>query len=151
MLRPESLGVVAQKLVSLQTSSCPGDSLRFERHFQTPQNPPAMWETWVPSLGWEGPLEKGKAPHSSILAWRIPDCIVYGVTNSWTRLTFTFQTPTPYTSDEREPTSPMSEIFTLKKTLPAFSKTTTSYVLFFQKNLFLFIFKIGYLLSTDSL
>ena len=34
-------------------------------------NPPAMWETWVQSLGWEGPLEKGKATHSSILAWRI--------------------------------------------------------------------------------
>ena len=33
---------------------------------------PAMWETWVRSLGWEDPLEKGKATHSSILAWRIP-------------------------------------------------------------------------------
>ena len=33
---------------------------------------PAMWETWVPSLSWEDPLEKGKATHSSILAWRIP-------------------------------------------------------------------------------
>ena len=31
---------------------------------------PAMWETWVWSLGWEDPLEKGKATHSSILAWR---------------------------------------------------------------------------------
>ena len=31
-----------------------------------------MWETWVGSLGWEDPLEKGKATHSSILAWRIP-------------------------------------------------------------------------------
>ena len=31
-------------------------------------NPPAMWETWVRSLGWEDPLEKGKATHSSILA-----------------------------------------------------------------------------------
>ena len=31
-----------------------------------------MWETWVQSLGWEDPLEKGKATHSSILAWRIP-------------------------------------------------------------------------------
>ena len=36
------------------------------------KNPPAMWETWVRSLGWEDPLEKGKATHSSILAWRIP-------------------------------------------------------------------------------
>ena len=31
-----------------------------------------MWETWVQSLGWEDTLEKGKATHSSILAWRIP-------------------------------------------------------------------------------
>ena len=38
---------------------------------QLVKNPPAMWETWVRSLGWEDPLEKGKATHSSILAWRI--------------------------------------------------------------------------------
>ena len=36
------------------------------------KNPPAMWETWVQALGRENPLEKGKATHSSILAWRIP-------------------------------------------------------------------------------
>ena len=36
------------------------------------KNLPAVWETWVRSLGWEDPLEKGKATHSSILAWRIP-------------------------------------------------------------------------------
>ena len=36
------------------------------------KNLPAMRETWVQSLGWEDPLEKGKATHSSILAWRIP-------------------------------------------------------------------------------
>ena len=39
---------------------------------QLVQNSPAVWETWVRSLGWEDPLEKGKATHSSILAWRIP-------------------------------------------------------------------------------
>ena len=39
---------------------------------QLVKNPPAMRETWVQSLGWEDPLEKGKATHSSILAWRIP-------------------------------------------------------------------------------
>ena len=39
---------------------------------QTVKNLPAMWETWIPSLGWEDPLEKGMATHSSILAWRIP-------------------------------------------------------------------------------
>ena len=39
---------------------------------QLVKNPPAMQETWVLSLGWEDPLEEGKATHSSILAWRIP-------------------------------------------------------------------------------
>ena len=39
---------------------------------QLVKNLPAMWETWVQSLGWEDALEKGKATHSSILAWRIP-------------------------------------------------------------------------------
>ena len=39
---------------------------------QLVKNPLAMWETWVWSLSWEDPLEKGKAAHSSILAWRIP-------------------------------------------------------------------------------
>ena len=39
---------------------------------QPVKNPPAMRETWVRSLGWEDSLEKGKATHSSILAWRIP-------------------------------------------------------------------------------
>ena len=39
---------------------------------QTVKNLPAILETWVRSLGWEDPLEKGMATHSSILAWRIP-------------------------------------------------------------------------------
>ena len=39
---------------------------------QLVKNPPAMQETWVSSLGWDDPLEKGMATHSSILAWRIP-------------------------------------------------------------------------------
>ena len=39
---------------------------------QLVKNLPAIWETWVLSLGWEDPLEKGMATHSSILAWRIP-------------------------------------------------------------------------------
>ena len=39
---------------------------------QTVKNPPAMQKTWVQSLGWKDPLEKGMAAHSSILAWRIP-------------------------------------------------------------------------------
>ena len=58
---------------------------------QTVKNPPAMWETWVQSLGWEDPLEEGMATHSSILAWRIPMdrgawwAIVHGVSKCWTR------------------------------------------------------------------
>ena len=52
------------------------------------KNLPAVWETWVWSLGWEDALEKGKATHSSILAWRIPvdrgawQATVHGVTKS---------------------------------------------------------------------
>ena len=42
---------------------------------QLVKNPPAMRETWVRSLGREDPLQKGKATHSSILAWRIPGTI----------------------------------------------------------------------------
>ena len=45
---------------------------------------PAMRETWVRSPGWEDPLEKGKATHSSILAWRIPWTTVHGVEKSQT-------------------------------------------------------------------
>ena len=50
---------------------------------QLVKNLPAMWETWVQSLGWEDPLEKGKATHSSILAQRIP-WTVCGVAKTWT-------------------------------------------------------------------
>jgi len=39
---------------------------------QLVNNSPAMRGTWIRSLGWEDPLEKGMAAHSSILAWRIP-------------------------------------------------------------------------------
>ena len=38
---------------------------------QTIKNLPAMWETWVQSVGWEDPLEEGMASHCSILSWRI--------------------------------------------------------------------------------
>ena len=56
------------------------------------KNPPAIWETWVQSLGWEDPLEEDMATHSSILACRIPMdrggwwATVHGVTKSQTRL-----------------------------------------------------------------
>ena len=39
---------------------------------QLVKNPLAVWETWLRSLGWEDPLEKGTATYFSILAWRIP-------------------------------------------------------------------------------
>ena len=41
------------------------------------KNPPVMRETGVQSLGWEDPLEKGKAAHSCVLAWRIPWTIYF--------------------------------------------------------------------------
>ena len=39
---------------------------------QMVKNSPALWKTWIQSLGWEDPLQEGMATHSSILAWRIP-------------------------------------------------------------------------------
>ena len=39
---------------------------------QMVKNQPAKWETWVPSLGWEYPLEESMVTHSSVLTWRIP-------------------------------------------------------------------------------
>ena len=51
-----------------------------------------MRETWIPSLGWEDPLEEGMATHSTVLAWRLAldrgawRAIVYGVAKSRTRL-----------------------------------------------------------------
>ena len=56
------------------------------------KNPPAVLETWVRSLGWKDPLEKGMATHSSILAWRIPMdrgawlAVVHSVAKSQTQL-----------------------------------------------------------------
>ena len=57
----------------------PGEGISYSLRYswtslvaQLVKNLPSMRETWVQSLGWEDPLEKGKATHSSILAWRIP-------------------------------------------------------------------------------
>ena len=49
---------------------------------QLVKNLPAMWETWIRSLGWEDPLKKGTATHSSILAWRIPGTSPWGCKES---------------------------------------------------------------------
>ena len=58
---------------------CPGEGIGYLLQYswaalvaQLVKNLPAMWETWVWSLGWEDPLEKGKAAHSRIFTWRIP-------------------------------------------------------------------------------
>ena len=59
---------------------------------QLVKNLPAIWETWVQSLGWEAPLGKEMATHSSILAWRIPWIVFHGVAKSQTQLSdFHFQ------------------------------------------------------------
>ena len=64
---------------------------------QLVKNLHAVWETWARSLGWDDPLEKGKATHSSVLAWRVPwiVCTVNGVTKSQTLLSdFRFSSQT---------------------------------------------------------
>ena len=59
---------------------------------QMVKNLPAVQEIWIQSLGWEAPLEKAMATHSSILAWKIPPdkgawwAATPGVPKSWTRL-----------------------------------------------------------------
>ena len=58
---------------------------------QLVKNPPAMWQTSVQSLGWEDPLEKGKATHSSIPG--LENSMDYGVTKSWARLSDSLSLP----------------------------------------------------------
>ena len=53
-------------------SVCPGMKLQASQVAQTVKHLPPGQETWVQSLGWEDPLEKGMTTHPSILAWRIP-------------------------------------------------------------------------------
>ena len=81
----------------------PGEGIGYPLQYSWPslvaqlvKNPPAMRETWIQSLGWEDPLKKRKAIHSSILTWRISWTIyiVLGVTKSRTRLSkFHFHFP----------------------------------------------------------
>ena len=60
---------------------------------QLEKNPPAMWETWVCSLGWEYTLEKGKTTYSSILNQKIPWTVQsmgpQKVRHDWATFTFT--------------------------------------------------------------
>ena len=88
---------------------CPAYSSSLNRPPVSPvaqmvKNSPAMPETWVQSLGWDGPLEKGMATHSSILAWRIPWTEEPGglqslgsqrVGHGWATNTFTLNPPPP--------------------------------------------------------
>ena len=73
---------------SITASSTPRASL--VAHME--KNLPAMQETWVQSLGWEDPLEKGMVTHYSILAWKIPwteepgELQSMGSQKSWTQL-----------------------------------------------------------------
>ena len=53
---------------------------------QLVKNLPIMWETGVRSLGWEDPLEKGKATHSGILVWTFPWTVQSMGLQSWTQL-----------------------------------------------------------------
>ena len=70
---------------------------------QLGKNLPAMQETWVWSLGSEDPLEKGKAMHSSVLAWRIPKgCKDWTRWVTFTSLHFTLQTKTQEKSQPRQ-------------------------------------------------
>ena len=75
-------------LVPVLLDLYPGISLGASLVAQLVKNLPAMWETWVRFLGWEDPLEKGKATHSSILTRRVPwTVIIHGVAKSQTTFT----------------------------------------------------------------
>ena len=71
------------------------------------KNLPAMQKTWVWSLGWEDPLEKGKAPHSSILTWRILQTIPWGHKESdmthWLSLTYLLEALPMYSTNISTP------------------------------------------------
>ena len=80
-----------------ESGSSPGEGIGYPLQYswvslvgQTVKNLPEMQETWVPSLGWEDPLEEDMATHPSIVAWRIPidrgawQATVHGVTKSLT-------------------------------------------------------------------
>ena len=70
-----SIWIHEEWIVFVRTEAWNGENWAFwvtNYIHQRVKNLPAIWETWVRYLGWEDPLEKVKATHSSILAWRIP-------------------------------------------------------------------------------
>ena len=78
-----------------------------------------MWETWVWSLGWEDPLKKGKATHSSLLAWKIPWTIQsmgsQRVRHDWATLTSLHFTSHP--TESKSPTYIAQKAFPLSMTI----------------------------------
>ena len=79
--------------------SCPGEGIDYSFQYswasllaEMVKNLPAMWETWVPSLGWEDPREEGMATHPIFLAWKMSmdrgawQAKFHGVAKSRTRL-----------------------------------------------------------------
>ena len=92
----------------------PGERIGYPLQYSWPflmaqlvKNMPAMRETWVQSLGWEDTLEKGKAIHSSILAWRIP-CTVLSmgaqrVRHDWATFTHTHTHTHTHTQNVLDP------------------------------------------------
>ena len=89
----------------------------------------AMRETWVQSLRWDDPLEKGKATHSSVLTWRIPWILQsmgsQRVGHDWATFIFTFTTETNTTLQSNYIPIKKKEILFKKKTVvrePSFIK-----------------------------
>ena len=96
---PGDPGSIARSGISTREGiGCPLQSSWAYLVTQLVKNPPAVRETWVQSLGWEDPLEKGKTTHFSIVAWRIPWTIQsmgsQRVRYNWATFTFTFLTRT---------------------------------------------------------
>ena len=95
---------------------------------QLVKNLPAVWETWVRSLGWKDPLEKGMATHSRILTWRTPWTIAYQAPPSmgfsrqehWSGLPF--PSPGDLPDPEIEPGSPTLQADALPSEPPGKSK-----------------------------
>ena len=95
----ESACIVGDPSSSPGSGRSPGEGIGYPLQFswaslvaRMVKNMPAVWETWVWSLGWEDSLEEGMATHSSIVAWRIPMdrgawwAAVHGVSKSQTQL-----------------------------------------------------------------
>ena len=82
-IRETTVGLLGSRRSPGEATGCPLQHSWASLVAQLAKSLPSVQETWVPSLGWEDPMEKGMATHSSILAWRIP---WNGVAMSQTRL-----------------------------------------------------------------